>query len=89
MNAAPNLATISERDWRAYLAGYTAGCAVGYETHRAEIEAADDKLWAECSRKVRAQANSPTCAQLCDRRGEPERAERARAHQRRLGLVSS
>ena len=87
--AGPCLVTASEPYWRAYMRGYEDGCARGYEQHRAEIEAADDKLWAECSRKVRAQANSSTYAQLCDRRGEPERAGAALAHARRLGLVSS
>ncbi len=82
-----DLVTCSDTYWRAYLRGYTDGCGVGYELHRAEVKAADDKLWAETSRKVRAQANSPSYAQLCDRRGEPERAERARAHERRLGLA--
>lgn len=86
MSAAPNLATLPERDWRTYLAGYAAGCAVGYETHRAEVEVADQAMWAACSRKVRAQANSPRYSQLCDRRGEPRRAARARMHERRIGL---
>jgi len=86
--ASPCLVTASTPYWSAYLRGYTDGCAVGYDLHRAEVEAADDAMWADCSRKVRAQANSPTYAQLCDRRGEPERAERARVHERRLGLAS-
>lgn len=86
MNAAPNLATCSAAYWSAYARGYGDGCLRGYETHRAEIEAADQAMWAACSRKVRAQANSPRYAQLCDRRGEPHRAARARINERRIGL---
>jgi len=37
--------------------------------------------------QVHAQANRGRHSQICDRRGEPERAERARQHERRLGLV--
>ncbi len=86
--AGPDLVTCSQPYWAAYLRGYTDACAVGYEQHRAEVEATDDAMWVACSRSVRARANSPTFAELCDRRGEPERAERARAHCRRLGLAS-
>lgn len=86
--ASPCLVTASEPYWRAYLRGYTDGCAVGYETHRAEIEAADDVLWAEAVRRVHAVAKSSSYATLCERRGEPERVARARAHERRLGLAS-
>jgi len=84
-----HLVTCSDTFWRAYLRGYTDGCAAGYELHRAEIEAADQAMWAECSRQVRARANSASYAQLCDRRGEPHRAARARMHARRLGLATS
>jgi len=48
--AGPALVTCSQPYWSAYLRGYSDGCTVGYETHRAEIEAADDELWAACSR---------------------------------------
>lgn len=81
--------TCSPTYWRAYTRGYEDGCARGYELAVAAVDAADAAMWADCSRKVRAQANSPTYAQLCDRRGEPERAARARMHARRLGLVTS
>lgn len=86
--ASPCLVTASEPYWRAYLRGYTDGCAVGYETHRAETVAADQAMWAEAVSRVHAVAKSPSYATLCERRGEPNRAERARAHQRRLGLAS-
>ncbi len=89
MSAVPNPCTMHPDWWTVWLAGFTAGHLAGYELHRTEADAVDEAMWAECSRQVRAQANSPTYAQLCDRRGEPERAARARAHARRLGLVSS
>ncbi|CAN5232931.1 hypothetical protein BH20ACT5_BH20ACT5_14100 [soil metagenome] len=87
--AGPDLTTCSATYWRAYMRGYEDGCLRGYLQHRAEVDADVDALWADASRKVRARAGSATYAQLCDRRGEPERAERARAHERRLGLVTS
>ena len=83
-----DLVTCSDTYWRAYLRGYTDGCGVGYELHRAEVEAADEAMWAEAVRRVHAVAKSPSHATLCERRGEPYRAERARAHERRLGLAS-
>ncbi len=82
-----DLVTCSDTYWRAYMRGYEDGCARGYELAVAAVEAADQAMWADSSRTVRAQANSPTYAQLCDRRGEPHRAARARMHERRLGLA--
>jgi hypothetical protein len=85
---AVDLVTCSPTYWRAYARGYEDGCARGYQLAVAAVEAADQAMWAECSRQVRARANSASYAQLCDRRGEPERAERARQHAHRLGLAS-
>ncbi|MGI8693510.1 MAG: hypothetical protein ACR2JK_11535 [Geodermatophilaceae bacterium] len=86
--AGPDLVTCSQPYWAAFVRGYADGHLAGYELHRAEVEAADAAVWVACSRKVRATANSPRYSALCDRRGEPERAERARAHERRLGLLA-
>ncbi len=86
--AGPCLATCSGAYWAAYARGFGDGCARGYQLAVAAVEASDAALWAECSRKVRATANSPRYSTLCDRRGEPGRAERARAHERRLGLLA-
>ncbi len=83
---AVNLALISEPFWRAYLAGYTDGVAYGVARALADMEAADDRAWAELSQRVRKQANSPRFSQLCDRRGEHDRAERARDRERSNGL---
>ena len=81
-----NLATIREDYYRAWLAGYSDGVTYGVARALADIEAADDRAWAELSRQVRKQAASPRYSQLCDRRGEPDRAERARDRERRNGL---
>lgn len=86
--AGPSLVTASEPYWRAYLAGYTDGCAVGYELVLAEADTADEALWSRVVANVQATARRPSYTTLCERRGEPERAERARAHERRLGLAS-
>ena len=42
--------------------------------------------WKPLAQFVRRVSTHPTHAQLCDRRDEPDRADRARRHQARLGL---
>lgn len=81
-----NLVTIPESYARAFMAGYAEGYQHGVARERADVQAADDRAWAELSRRVRSQANSPRFSQLSDSRGEHERAEIARAHERRMGL---
>jgi hypothetical protein len=59
---------------------------------RAELEAAhladDEALWSEdVVDAVHRMANRPSFAELSVRRGEPERAERANGHRRRMGLA--
>ncbi|GAB3349973.1 hypothetical protein [Modestobacter lapidis] len=62
---------------------------------RTELEAgqgADDEpaRWTpEIVAEVHRTANRPSYAELCDRRGEPDRAGRARQQRRHLGLVPS
>lgn len=85
--AGPNLATCSGPYWAAYARGYAYGCLRGYETHRAEVEAAEAETWAVAVRNVQAAARRASYATLCDRRGEPYRAARAGLHERRLGLT--
>lgn len=87
MIAGPDLATCSEPYWRAYLRGYSLGHVAGYEQHLAEVDAADNAMFSEAVRLAQATARQPRYSQLCDRRGEPERAARARAHERWLGLA--
>ena len=59
---------------------------------RAELEAGwdddEDAHWTpEVVSTVHRQANRPRYSQVCDERGEPEKAARARHAERRLGLV--
>ena len=86
------LATCSDAYWRVYMRGHVdghlAGFARGVEHHREQIEAADAKLWAEATRRVHTTAKQPSYATLCDRRGDPDRAARAREHEQRLAGVS-
>lgn len=90
--AGPCLATCSPAYWAAYMRGHNDGHVDGYvrghNDVQDEITADDDELWSRAVHNVQATALRPTYATLCDRRGEPERAERARAHERRLGLAS-
>ncbi len=86
MSVAPNPCTMHPLYWAAWIDGFAAGHFAGYELHRAEIDAADQAMFAETSRRVRQSANSPRFSTLCDRRGEPHRAARARMHERRIGL---
>lgn len=97
-----NVANLSERWYRAYASAYgdgatdgygrayddgrSDGYACGYAAAMADVEAADDQGWAAVSRKVRRQSASPRFAELSDRRGEHDRAEAGRAHERRMGL---
>jgi len=81
-----NLATIPSGYARAYMAGYREGAEHGYARCLDDLEAEEDRFWAVCSRTVRAQASSPRYSKLADRRGEPERADRAREWERANGL---
>lgn len=84
--ATPNLVTMRADYARAFVAGYSEGFALGYARALDDLEAADDRAWAELSRTVRRQASSPRYSQLCDRRGDHDRAEAARELERRNGL---
>lgn len=86
VTATPNLVTMRPDYARAFTAGYAEGFAHGYARAMADVEAADDRAWAELSRTVRRQASSPRYSQLCDRRGDHERAQRARDWERANGL---
>ncbi len=83
---AVNLALIRADYWRAYLAGYSEGFQHGVTRTLDDIEAEDAQAWAELSRTVRKQASSPRYSQLCDRRGDDDRADIARQHEHRMGL---
>lgn len=83
----PNLVTMRPDYSRAFIAGYSEGFAHGYAAALADVEAADDRVWAAVSRQVRRQSASPRFTQLSDRRGDHERAERAREWERANGLA--
>jgi len=84
--SAVNLAAIPGSYWRAYLAGYKDGVEYGVARALADQEADDDRAWAELSRQVRRQASSPRFSQLAHRRGDHDRADRARQWERANGL---
>ena len=67
--AQPCLATCSVPYWAAYVRGLVDGYGRGHRDAVAEIEAADDAAWDDCSRRVRAVAGSPSHATLTARRG--------------------
>ncbi len=77
---------MSDRWFQAYSRVYSEGFQHGYERALAEVDAADDRMWADLARRVRKQAQSPRFSQLCDKRGEHARAEVARSHERSMGL---
>ena len=81
-----NLATIPDSYARAFMAGYAEGYQHGVVRALDDLDAADDRAWAELSTRVRKQAGSPRFSQLSDKRSEHNRAEVARAHERRMGL---
>jgi len=81
-----NLATIPDGYARAFMAGYAEGYQHGVVRALDDLEAADDRRWAELSARVRKQANSPRFSQLAARRGDHQRAERARQWEYANGL---
>ncbi len=101
-HAGCNVANLSERWYQAYARAYmdgvrdgygrayddgrSDGYASGHAAALAEIQAADDRAWAELSARVRRQAGAPRFSQLSDKREDRDRAEIARAHERRMGL---
>ncbi len=82
-----NLAHVSDAAMRTYCAGFGDGFLEGMAQAFAEIDAADDRMWAELARPVRKQAASPRFSQICDRRGDHEKADRARRWEREHGLA--
>lgn len=70
--------TDEQRTW------FEAGCRIGWTDGYAAAEADMQAAWSALAAKVRARAKQPTHAELCDRRGEPERAAQARANEQRV-----
>lgn len=81
-----NLATISDGYARAFMAGYAEGYQHGVVRALDDVDAADDLAWAQLSQRVRKQSNSARFSQLATRRGDHERAQRARDWERANGL---
>lgn len=69
--------------------GYREGLAAGRRQRDAERDADDEARWASMAAAVRALGGplAMPYSRLCELRNEPERAERARDHEHRLGLI--
>jgi hypothetical protein len=67
---------------RGFARGWQLGLAAGRQDADDEAAAA----WAPVAARVRRNAGAPSFAEVCDRRGEPGRAARAREQEVRLGL---
>lgn len=67
-------------------AWFAAGLRIGHMDGYAAAEADMQAAWSAVAQRVRVlgKPSSLTYAELCDRRREPERAERAREHERRI-----
>lgn len=81
-----DLATCSAAYWAVYMRGVEDGLLRGYELHRAEVEAAEDAMWAEAVRRVQLVARAPSFEVLSERRGD--RATSAREHVQRMAVAS-
>ena len=69
--------------WEGYRSGVIEGITMGRDQAADEAE----RSWASMAARVRRMATtSVPYSVLCERRGEPERAELARQHERRIGL---
>jgi hypothetical protein len=69
-----------------YAWGVTAGIDIGRRQRQAEIEEAEEAAWATMRKFIKDLGGpfSIPYSALCDVRGEPDRAERAREHERRV-----
>lgn len=79
-----------ERVWAAFAEGhhhgYLEGFERGAEVTRAEIAEAEAAAWARMREHVRMLANLPKYADLCEKRGEHEKAAANRALLRERGI---
>ena len=82
----PSLAELSPSATELALAYYEAGLEHGYQLGYRQAEADYDEAGAAFARLVRRAAAGPQYDELCDRRGEPARAERQRDLLRERGL---
>jgi hypothetical protein len=64
--------------------GTVRGIDIGRRQREAEIDAAEQAAWVQMREFIKALNRSVPYSELCEIRGEPERAERAREHERRI-----
>ncbi|MEE6289282.1 hypothetical protein V2J52_16635 [Georgenia sp. MJ173] len=83
----PSLADLPPTAKRVALAYYEAGLDHGYDLGFRAAEAEQERIWAAFAQVVRAAAATVPYDVLCERRGEPDRAQRQRDLIRRRGVL--
>ena len=81
-----SLADLPPTARRIALAYYEAGLDHGYDLGYRAAQAEQERAWASLAHLVRGAAAVVPYDELCERRGEPERAQRQRDLMRRRGL---
>lgn len=84
----PTLVELSAWGEVCALAYYSSGFAAGLAEGRREAEVEATARWAGMRAHVRMIAATPSYADLAERRGEPDRADRQRAILRERGIVA-
>lgn len=82
----PDLATMTPADHEMWLSGYSAGIGIGISIGRQQRDDEEQAAWTKMAAFVRRMASEPTYSQLCELRGEHERAAVAREQEARLGV---
>lgn len=85
---AVDLVTLTARERALFDAGYRSGYGHGLERGRELRMAEEEAAWRNMAARIRRTASQVPFSRLCELRGEPERAETARAIERRLGVVA-
>lgn len=89
MSAELNILDLSPRERSVFWEGYRSGVTEGVDLGRRQAEDEAEASWSAMAARVRRMATtSVPYSVLCDRRGEPEQAEQARAHERRLAVTT-
>lgn len=83
-----DLLALTAREREMFDAGYRSGYGHGLERGRELRKDEETAAWQKMAARIRRVASEPTFSQLCERRGEHERAEAARVIERRLGVAS-
>lgn len=83
----PTLDRMNQRGRRVALAYYESGYAAGWTAGYLAAESDDAARWAEMRRMIQRTAGSPSFAELCERRGEHERAVVSRDLLRGRGIA--